>query len=106
MKKVSIDKMAQLIKNYWAPLDLFQVNDIKVRLVKIKGKYHWHKHKNEDELFIVLKGKMTIHLRNNDILLNEGEGFLVRKGIEHLTEAEEDTLIMLVEPTKIVTRGD
>jgi len=49
---------------------------------------------------------MTIHLRNNDILLNEGEGFLVRKGIEHLTEAEEDTLIMLVEPTKIVTRGD
>lgn len=106
MKKISIEKMAGLIKNYWAPLDLFKVNDISIRLVKVKGKYHWHKHKDEDELFIVLSGNLTIHLKNEEVVISEGEGFVVEKGKEHQTEAKEETLVMLVEPKSIITKGD
>lgn len=106
MKKISIEKMAGLIKNYWAPLDLFQINNVKVRLVKLKGKYHWHKHIHEDELFYVLNGKMTIHLKEKNINLEQGEGFVVEKGIEHQTEACEEALVMLVEPSSIITKGD
>ncbi len=105
MNKISLEKMASLIKNYWAPLDLFQVNDVKVRLVKLKGKYHWHQHADEDEMFMVLKGKLTIHFRGKDVTLLPGECFLVEKGIEHLTESTVDTLAMLVEPAKIITSG-
>ncbi|HDP99244.1 MAG TPA: cupin domain-containing protein [bacterium] len=106
MAKVSLSDMAALIKNYWAPLDLFQVNNVKIRLVKIKGKYHWHKHNDEDELFIVLKGKLTIHFKNGNVVLHENEGYVVSKGTEHQTEAKHETLVMLVEPETIVTPGN
>ena len=106
VEKVSIDKMADLIKTNWAPLDVFRVNDISVRLVKIKGKYHWHKHNNQDELFVVLDGQMKINLEKKHIELSEGEGFVVPRDTRHQTEAKEETLVLLVEPTEIVTEGD
>ena len=106
VNKVSLEKMADLIKTNWAPLDVFRVNDISVRLVKIKGKYHWHKHSNQDELFIVLKGAMNINFENDLVELNEGEGFVVPRATRHQSEAKEETLVLLVEPTEIVTEGD
>jgi len=104
--KIALEKMAGLIKTNWAPLDVFRVDNISVRLVKIQGKYHWHEHKTQDELFIVLKGQMKINLEGRHIDLDEGEGFVVKKGTKHQTEAKEETLILLVEPTDIVTKGD
>lgn len=106
MDKVSIEKMIDLIKDYWTPLDIFRVNDTIVRLVKIKGKYHWHKHKNQDELFIVLKGILKINLKNRQIVLHEGEGFVVKQGTLHQSEADEETVVFLVESSDIVTKGD
>jgi mannose-6-phosphate isomerase-like protein (cupin superfamily) len=104
--KISIEKMIELIKDYWTPLDIFRVNDTAVRLVKIKGKYHWHKHKKQDELFIVLKGKLKINLKDRQIVLDEGEGFVVKQGTMHQSEADEETVVFLVEPSEIVTKGD
>ncbi len=106
MEKISLKKMAQLIKDFWIPLDVFRVNDTVVRLVKIKGKYHWHKHSDQDELFIVLEGKLRINMKGKKLELEEGEGFVVKKGTLHQTEAEEETLVLLVEPEGIQTRGD
>ena len=106
MDKISIEKMIELIKDYWTPLDIFRVNDTAVRLVKIKGKYHWHKHKKQDELFIVLKGKLKINLKDRQIVLDEGEGFVVKQGTMHQSEAVEETVVFLVEPFDIVTKGD
>lgn len=106
MDKISIEKMIELIKDYWTPLDIFRVNDTAVRLVKIKGKYHWHKHKKQDELFIVLKGKLKINLKDRQIVLNEGEGLVVKHGTMHQSEADEETVVFLVEPSEIVTKGD
>lgn len=106
MDKVSIDKMIDLLKEPWLPLDVFNVNDTLVRLVKIKGKYHWHKHQNQDELFITLKGQLKINFEDRQIILEEGEGFVVKKGIIHQTESDEETVVFLVEPKDIITKGD
>ncbi len=106
MDKVSIDKMRELINDYWTPLDIFRVNDTAVRLVKIKGKYHWHKHTNQDELFMVLKGQLKINFKNRQVIIDKGQGLLVKKGTVHQSEAEEDTVVLLVEPSDIVTKGD
>ncbi|MBC8180461.1 cupin domain-containing protein [candidate division KSB1 bacterium] len=96
MKKVSLEKMTDLISTFWAPLDVFRVNDFTVRLVKINGVYIWHKH-NYDELFIVRKGSMIIHFKDHDINLHVGEGFVVEEGKVHQTEAKEETEVMVVE---------
>jgi len=102
LKKVSLAQMANLIKKHWAPLDVFKVSDHKVRLVKIQGKYIWHKH-NGDELFLVQKGNMTIHFKNQDVQLGEGEGFVVREGRIHQTEAKEETLVLIFEHQAVET---
>lgn len=106
MEKIQIEKMADLIKDYWTPLDIFRINGTSVRLVKIKGKYHWHKHTRQDELFIVLKGKLKINLKNGPVVLDKGEGYVVKKGQLHQSEAVNETLVLLVEPTDIITKGD
>ena len=105
MKKVSLKKMNDLIKTHWAPLDVFKVNDFTVKLVKIQGKYIWHKHPG-DELFIVQKGQMIIHLEDCDVDLSEGEGFVVDQGILHQTEASNETEIMVIEQTDNETITD
>ncbi len=106
MSKVVLKDMAKLIKMPFTPLDVFKIHGTAVRLVKIKGKYHWHKHTNQDELFIVLKGKMSINLKNRVIDLNEGEGYLVKSGIVHQSVAEKEALILMVEPHETKAQGD
>ena len=105
MKKVSLQKMTDLINTHWAPLDVFRVNDFAVRLVKIKGKYILHKH-DGDELFIVQKGQMIIHLKDRNIDLKKGEGFVVEQGVMHQTEAKEESEILVIEPLDIKTITD
>jgi mannose-6-phosphate isomerase-like protein (cupin superfamily) len=104
--KISLEKMADMIKEYWTPLDIFRVNDSLIRMVKIKGKYHWHKHTDQDELFIVLKGRLKLNFKNQQLVLDEGEGFVVKNGTIHQSEADEETVVLLVEPINIVTKGD
>jgi len=102
VKKVSLQKMTDLISTHWAPLDVFRVNDFTVRLVKIKGLYIWHKH-NCDELFIVLKGSMIIHFKDKDVNLQKGEGFVIDEGLVHQTEAKGETEVMVVEKANAET---
>lgn len=106
MEKITINKMIDLVQNYWTPLDIFRINDTAVRVVKIIGKYHWHKHTNQDELFIVHKGQLKINLKNQQIVLEAGQGFVVKKGVLHQTEADQETFVLLVEPIDIITQGD
>ena len=106
MSKVVLKKMAELIKDPFIPLDVFKVNEAAVRLVKIHGKYHWHKHSKQDELFMVLNGQMTINLEDKKVVLNEGEGFVVKRGVMHQSFAENEALILMVEPYDTKTKGD
>ncbi len=99
MSKVNLDLMMESILDPFTPYDIFNVNDTVVRLVKIRGKYHWHKHDDKDELFIVVKGRMGLNLDNETIELNESEGFVVKQGLMHQSFSEDEAIVMMVEQT-------
>jgi mannose-6-phosphate isomerase-like protein (cupin superfamily) len=82
------------------------MNDYQFKLVKIKGDFIWHNHEHTDEVFIVIEGTMKIELENETIELNEGEMYVVPKGIEHKPGAETECKIMLVEPRGVVNTGN
>jgi mannose-6-phosphate isomerase-like protein (cupin superfamily) len=106
MQKVNINSKLELFKEYWTPKIVGDLNDSHILLAKLKGEFIWHKHDNEDELFLVIKGKLLIKLRDRDIYLQEGEFVIIPKGIEHLTIAEEEVHVMMIEPKTTVNTGD
>ncbi len=105
--KINLEERAEAIAETWSPVDVARVNDQVVRLAMIQGEYHWHKHTNEDELFYVLKGSITIHLKDQpDISLGEGEMTVIPKGMEHRPTSEGLSYILMLEPFALVSRGD
>ncbi len=106
MKKVNLKEKMGLIKEHWSPKIAGELNDSYIKLAKIKGEFIWHHHDQEDELFFVVKGKLIIRLKNQDVHLKEGEFFIIPKGVEHLPVAEEEVEIMMIEPKTTVNTGD
>ncbi len=82
------------------------MNDYQFKLVKIKGDFVWHNHEDTDEVFIVIEGKMKIEFENEIVELNEGEMYVVPKGVNHKPCAENECKIMLVEPRGVVNTGN
>lgn len=89
----------------WNPKIIAEANGQLVKLAKGSGELVWHSHENEDELFIVFKGSLTLQLREKDIVLNSGEMYVVPKGVEHCPLAEADTHFMMIEPTDTAHTG-
>jgi mannose-6-phosphate isomerase-like protein (cupin superfamily) len=108
MKSRSINIAAKLAKfsEHWSPKIIAQMNNYHVKLVKFKGEFVWHDHKDTDEAFIVLGGEMTIHFRDGEVSVKEGELFVVPKGVEHKTSAKIECHAMLIEPAGTVNTGD
>ena len=80
--------------------------DYHFKLAKVKGEFDWHNHPETDEVFLVIKGKLTILFQDGEVLLNEGELFVVPKGMEHKPVAEHECHIMLIEPAGTVNTGN
>ena len=99
------DKLALLDETY-SPGIVGYMNDLKLVVVKLEGEFVWHSHEDTDDFFLVLKGQLTIQLRDRDVVLNEGELFVVPKGIEHCPKAEVETHILLIEPRGTANTGD
>ena len=91
---------------HWSPKIIAEMNDYQFKLVKIKGDFVWHNHADTDEAFIVVEGKMKIEFENETVELNEGEMYVVPKGVEHKPRAETECKIMLVEPRGVVNTGN
>lgn len=91
---------------YWSPKIAGELNDSYVKLAKLKGEFVWHHHEAEDELFLVVKGKLLIKLRDHDIWLEEGEFVIIPKGVEHLPIAEEEVHVLLLEPKTTLNTGN
>ena len=83
------EKLAQF-DEHWSPRTVAQMNNLDVMVVKAKGQFNWHKHDDTDDFFLILKGKMTIQLRDRDIDLEAGDLYIVPKGVEHRPVADED----------------
>ena len=92
--------------NHCSPKVIAEMNDYQFKLAKIKDEFVWHSHSDTDEVFVIMKGSMLMRLRDGDIELNEGEMFVVPKGIEHQPFAEEECHIMIIEPRGVVNTGD
>ncbi len=106
MKKINIAQKFALFQEHWQPKIVGELNDSYIKLAKLKGEFIWHKHELEDELFLVIKGRLVIKLRQGDITLDEGEMAIIPRGVEHCPCAEEEVQVMLLELKSTVNTGD
>jgi mannose-6-phosphate isomerase-like protein (cupin superfamily) len=103
---INLGEKLELLDEHWQPKIVAQLKDYDVRIVKVKGEFVWHKHDETDDFFLVLKGHLTIQLRDRDVELDEGELYVVPRGVEHCPRAEEEASVLLIEPSGIVNTGD
>src|SRR5512143_2184925 len=106
IEKVNLAQKFALFNEYWSPRIAGELNDSHVKLVKLKGEFVWHQHDNEDELFLVVKGHLTIKLHHRDIELDPGEFVIIPRGVEHLPVAEEEVQVLLLEPKSTLNTGN
>ncbi len=106
MTKINLKEKLSKFSEHWTPKIIAEMNDYQFKLVKIKGDFVWHDHADTDEVFIVLEGKMTIEFEDETIELNEGDMYVVPKGIQHKPHAENECKVLLVEPRGVVNTGN
>jgi len=103
--KVSIAEKLRLFSEHWSPKIVGELNGQYVKLVKFSGPFVWHHHEAEDEMFLVVKGRFRVELRDGDVWLEEGEFLVVPKGVEHRPVAEEEAQVLLFEPATTLNTG-
>src|SRR5579871_4941904 len=106
MEKVNIAEKLSLFSDYWSPKIAGELNESHVKLVKLKGEFVWHHHDVEDELFLVIKGRLLIKFRDRDIWLDAGEFLIIPHGVEHCPVAPEEVHVMLLEPKTTLNTGN
>lgn len=106
MSAVNLSKKFASFSDHWSPKVVSRFNGHDVMVVKVKGEFNWHSHADTDDFFLVLKGRITIRLRDRDIVLNEGELYVVPKGVEHCPVADEEAELLLIEPIGTPNTGD
>ncbi len=106
METINLSRKFSLFQDYWSPKIVGELNDSYVKLVKVKGEFVWHHHEAEDELFLVVKGRLLIRLRDRGIHLEDGEFIIIPRGVEHQPVAEEEAHILLLEPKSTLNTGN
>ena len=106
MEKVNMREKLNKFNQLWSPKIIGELNESYIKVAKLKGEFIWHKHEREDELFFVVKGKLVVKLREKEIKLEEGEFFIIPKGVEHLPVAEDEVHVMLIEPKSTLNTGN
>jgi mannose-6-phosphate isomerase-like protein (cupin superfamily) len=104
--KVNLAEKLALLDGPFEPGIVGYVNDHKLQLVKVQGEFVWHSHDDTDDLFLVLRGHLTIQLRDRDVELGEGELFVVPRGVEHCPRADAEADVLLIEPRGTPNTGD
>ena len=106
MDKVNLAENVSLFNEYWKPKIVGEVNNFHVKLAKFQGEFVWHHHEHEDELFLVIEGRLRMRLRERDILLGPGEFLVVPHGVEHCPVAEDECHVLLLEPKTTLNTGN
>jgi len=106
MSKVNIAEKFLQFSEHWSPRIVGELNGQHVKLAKLLGEFVWHHHDDEDELFLVIKGSLRMRLRDGDVVIDEGEFFIVPRGIEHMPVAEEEVHVLLIEPAGTRNTGN
>lgn len=103
---INLTEKFNLFTEQWHPKIAGELNDSYVKIARVQGEFVWHHHENEDELFFVVKGTLTIKLRDKDLTIREGEFVIIPKGVEHMPVAEEEVWIMMLEPKATTNTGN
>jgi mannose-6-phosphate isomerase-like protein (cupin superfamily) len=106
MSKINIAEKFSRFQEHWSPRLVAQVNDTDVKVVKLQGEFVWHHHDREDELFLVIKGRLLMQFRDREEWIEEGEFIVVPHGVEHRPMAPEEVHLMLIEPRGTVNTGN
>ncbi len=106
IRKVNLKEMFGRFEDPWKPKIVGEVNDSFVKLVKLQGEFVWHHHDREDEMFLVVKGRMRMLLRDKEIQVAPGEFIIIPHGVEHKPVADEETEVVLFEPNSTLNTGN
>jgi len=105
IEKIVLAEKLALFEVRWSPKIVGEVGEMHVKLAKLEGEFVWHAHEREDELFLVVKGRLTMRLRDGEVKLGPGEMIIVPRGVEHMPVADEETHVLLFEPKTTVNTG-
>ena len=105
-EKVNLAEKFGRFSEHWQQKIVAEVDDFYVKIAKLQGSFEWHRHEHEDEFFYLVKGRLTIRLRDRDIALNEGELVVIPKGTEHLPVAQHEAWVMVLERKSTINTGD
>jgi mannose-6-phosphate isomerase-like protein (cupin superfamily) len=105
VEKLNLGEKLALVRDYWNPRVVAELNGQHVKVVKLLGEFVWHAHEREDELFLVVRGRMRIDFRDGTVELGEGEAIVVPRGVEHRPVADEECSVLLFEPASTVNTG-
>ena len=103
---INLAEKLALFSEHWSPKIVGGYNGNDLLVVKLTGEFVWHSHADTDDFFMVLKGRLTIQLRDRDVVLNPGEVFVVPKGVEHCPKADEECHVLLIEPRGTPNTGN
>lgn len=103
---VDLHEKFERFSEHWSPKLVARLNDYEVKVVRAKGDFVWHTHEDTDELFLVVDGRLTIRLRERDVVVGPGQLFVVPRGVEHCPRAEGEVKVLLLEPAGVVNTGD
>ncbi|MDE2885162.1 MAG: cupin domain-containing protein [Chloroflexota bacterium] len=106
MEPIDLADQLSQFDEYWSPRIIGEVNDSYIKLAKLSGEFVWHSHEQEDELFLVVKGRLTIRFRDGDVHLDEGQMVIVPSGVEHQPVAASEAHVLIVEPRSTVNTGN
>ena len=105
MEKVNLEEKLARFTELWSPKAVGAVNDFHVKLVKLRGEFVWHSHDVEDELFLVLEGRLRMQFREREVVVGKGEFITVPHGTEHRPVADDEVHVLLLEPKTTVNTG-
>ncbi|MGC1307446.1 MAG: cupin domain-containing protein [Phormidesmis sp.] len=103
---INLAQKFQKFSEHWSPKVVAEMNNYQLKLVKFQGDFVWHNHPDTDEVFLVLKGKMEIEFKDKTVTVSAGELYVIPKGVEHCTRADEECQAMLIEPRGVVNTGE
>ena len=106
MNTINLAQKLATFTEHWQPRTVGQFNGHDLMVVKVKGEFVWHKHEDTDDFFLVIKGRITIQMREGNVTLGPGEMFVVPKGVEHRPVAEEEAHVLLIEPSGTPNTGN
>src|ERR1700726_5264967 len=106
MEVVNLNEKLSKVHEHWSPKVIGELNDSYVKIVKFTGEFVWHHHEDEDELFLVVKGRLRMKFRDREVTVTPGEFVIVPKGVEHMPVADEEVQVVLIEPKTTLNTGN